>query len=213
VQFVDDVEPYELMKKRLLNGGHSALGYVGYLLGHRTTSDAMADPRVHRYVERLMAEEIAPLLPEVPGNDLADYRATLLTRFANPRVGDQLSRLCGRGSTKVPAYLLPSIVEARRAGRPHELLTLAVAAWVRYLQGTDLAGDEIPIKDARLDELQPLAARGRTDPGPLMRETELFGWLADDPLLVASVGRALERLERDGLDATVDAYVDARTGS
>lgn len=209
VQLVDDVEPYERMKKRLLNGSHSALGYVGYLLGHRETAEAMADPLVRRYIARLMEDEIAPPLPEVPGIDLDEYRATLLERFSNPKVGDQLARLCGRGSTKVPAYLLPSIVEARTQGRPHELLTLAVAAWVRYLRGTDLEGREIPIKDARLDELQPLAVQGGEDPEPLMAETELFGWLADDPMLVRSVARALHRLERDGLRPTVEAYAGA----
>jgi fructuronate reductase/mannitol 2-dehydrogenase len=213
VQFVDEVEPYELLKKRLLNGSHSALGYVGYLLGHRESAEAMADPLVHGYLACLMGHEIAPLLPEVPGVDLDDYRATLLERFANPRVADKLERLCGRGSTKVPAYLLPSIVEARHAGRPHELLTLAVAAWVRYLRGTDLTGADIPIKDARLDELQPLAVEGGDDPEPLMSESQMFGWLADDPMLVQSVARVLEALDRDGLRATVAAYVEAETGS
>jgi mannitol-1-phosphate/altronate dehydrogenase len=213
VRFVDDVEPYERMKKRLLNGSHSALGYVGYLLGHRDTAGAMTDPLVRRYLACLMAHEISPLLPQVPGIDLAEYRTTLLERFSNPKVGDQLARLCGRGSTKVPAYLLPSIVEARREGRPHELLTLAVAAWVRYLRGVDLEGREIAIKDARLDELQPLAREGGDDPALLMEASRVFGWLADDPMLVQSVGRVLEALERDGLRATVDAYVQAGTAS
>jgi mannitol 2-dehydrogenase len=206
VQFVDDVEPYERMKKRLLNGSHSALGYVGYLLNHRDTAGAMRDPLVRGYLMRLMAE-IAPLLPPVPGIDLHEYRATLLDRFSNAKVGDQLARLCGRGSTKVPAYLLPSIVEARRQGRPHELLNLAVAAWVRYLRGVDLKGREIAIKDARLDELQPLAIGGGNDPAPLMANSQVFGWLADDPMLVRSVARILGAFDRDGLRATVGAYL------
>nr|WP_296067500.1 mannitol dehydrogenase family protein [uncultured Actinoplanes sp.] len=42
-QFVADVAPYELTKKRLLNASHCALGYLGYLAGHRTTADVMAD--------------------------------------------------------------------------------------------------------------------------------------------------------------------------
>ncbi|WP_205697638.1 mannitol dehydrogenase family protein [Conexibacter sp. SYSU D00693] len=213
VQLVADVAPYERMKKRLLNGGHSALGYVGYLLGHRDTSGAMADPLVHDFLDRLMADEVAPLLPEVPGIDLDEYRRSLLRRFANPAVGDQLARLCGRGSTKVPSYLLPSIEEARERGRPHELLTLAVAAWVRYLRGTDLEGREIAIRDARLDELQPLAQEGGDDPAPLFERTDdVFGWLADDPMLVRSVERALRALERDGLRCTVEAYVRAEAG-
>jgi mannitol 2-dehydrogenase len=209
VQFVDDVEPYERMKKRLLNGSHSALGYVGYLLGHRCTAGALSDPLVRAYLERLMADEIAPLLPPVPGVDLDEYRATLLRRFSNEKVGDQLERLCGRGSTKVPAYLLPSIVEARRQGRPHELLTLAVAAWVRYLRGVDLDGHEFPIKDARLDELQPLAIECGDDAEPFMANSRVFGWLADDPMLVRSVARVLRALDRDGLRPTVEAYLRA----
>lgn len=208
-QFVGDAEPYERMKKRMLNGSHSALGYLGYLLGHRDTAGAMADPLVRRYVDRLMEREIAPLLPTVPGVDLDEYRATLLARFSNPRIGDQLARLCGRGSTKVPAYLLPSVAEARREGRPHELLNLAVAAWVRYLRGVDLEGMAIPINDARRDELQPLAVLGGDDPAPLMADSRLFGWLAEDPLLVASVGRIMDALTREGLRATVGAYVEA----
>ena len=212
VQFVDDVEPYERMKKRLLNASHSALGYVGYLLGHRDSAGAMSDPLVRRYLDKLMHDEIAPLLPTVPGVDLDEYRATLLGRFSNDKVGDQLERLCGRGSTKVPAYLLPSIVEARREGRPHELLNLAVAAWVRYLRGVDLDGREIAIKDARLDELQPLAIESGDDPATFMADSRVFGWLADDPMLVRSVARILAALERDGLRPTVEAYLSADAG-
>jgi len=212
VRFVDDVEPYERMKKRLLNGSHSALGYVGYLLGHRDSAEAMADPLVRSYLERLMGEEIAPLLPPVPDIDLDEYRATLLSRFGNDKVCDQLQRLCGRGSTKVPAYLLPSIVEARRQGRPHELLNLAVAAWVRYMRGVDLDGREIAIKDPRLEELQPLAIGGGDDPEPFIANSRVFGWLADDPMLVASVGRILRALDRNGLRATAEAYLAAEPG-
>ena len=41
-EFVADVEPYEHMKLRLLNGSHSTLAYLGYLAGYETVSDAMA---------------------------------------------------------------------------------------------------------------------------------------------------------------------------
>src|SRR3712207_9254354 len=44
VQFVDDVAPYETMKTRLLNAGHSAIAYLGYLAGHRTTDEELLDP-------------------------------------------------------------------------------------------------------------------------------------------------------------------------
>jgi mannitol 2-dehydrogenase len=119
----------------------SALGYLAYLAGeHRTTSEAMTNPIIAYYLRAPMGEEITRLLPAVPGTDLDEYVDTLLQRFANPRISDQLARLCGRGSTKMPAYLLPSLVAARAEGRRAALLTLAVAGWCRYLRGYDLRG-------------------------------------------------------------------------
>jgi fructuronate reductase/mannitol 2-dehydrogenase len=208
VQFVDDVAPYELMKKRLLNGGHCALGYLGSLAGHRTTDEAMQDPAFSGYLRLLMHREIVPLLPSVPGVDLDDYVQTLHERLSNPKIKDELGRLGRRGSTKVPSYLLPSIADARRAGRPHDLLTLAVAGWLRYLRGTGFAGEEIVIEDARKDVLQPLAAKGGSDPRPVLSRQDVFGDLGADEGFVAQLEEALAALDADGPRATIQAFVD-----
>ncbi|MBV9282814.1 MAG: mannitol dehydrogenase family protein, partial [Chloroflexi bacterium] len=70
VQLVTDVLPYETMKMRLLNGSHVAMGYLGALAGYRTVDAVMADPVFCAFIERQMREEVAPLLPPVPGIDL-----------------------------------------------------------------------------------------------------------------------------------------------
>ncbi len=207
VRFVDDVAPYKLMKARLLNAGHSALGYLGCLTGrHRTTSDAMADPVIADYLAALMRDEISALLPEVPGVDLGAYQRTLLERFANPRISDRLSRLCGRGSTKMPAYLLPSLTAARAAGRPTALLTLAVAGWCRYLRGYDLDGNRIDVEDPRKDVLQPLARAG-ADPRPLLAQRAIFGELGDDPEFVRSLEWAIRDIEEYGPTAAIARHL------
>jgi fructuronate reductase/mannitol 2-dehydrogenase len=203
VQFVDDVAPYELMKKRLLNGSHTALGHVGSLLGHRTTDEAMADPLCREYIASLMRDEVAPLLPEAPGVDLQEYCATLLDRFSNPRIQDDLERLCRRASAKMPSYLLPSVHDARAAGRPCELLTVAVAFWLRRLGGVDFAGNEITTDDPRADELQQLVAQGEGDPRPLLADRAVFGDLADDEDFAGHVEQLLRLLEEDGPQATI----------
>ncbi|HEY0530131.1 MAG TPA: mannitol dehydrogenase family protein [Actinoplanes sp.] len=208
VQFVADVTPYQLMKTRLLNAGHSALGYLAYLAGqYRTTSEAMTNPIIADYLRALMGEEITRLLPAVPGTDLDQYVDTLLQRFANPRISDQLSRLCGRGSTKMPAYLLPSLMAARAEGRPAALLTLAVAGWCRYLRGYDLKGNPIDIEDARRDELQPLAAQPGHDPRPLLRDRAIFGRLGDDAEFVQALQWAIRDIEEYGPAATIADYL------
>ena len=205
VQLVDDVEPYELMKKRLLNGSHTALGHLGTLAGHRTTADALADPVFRAFLDHLMADEVVPLLPEVPGIDLGDYRRTLLERFSNPAIKDELARLRRRGSSKIPGYVLPSIADARAAGRPHDLLDLVVAGWVRALRGTDLDGDELPVDDPRAEELTALAAEGGDDPRPLLAREDLFGELSADGPFADSVAAAIADLERDGVHGAIRA--------
>jgi mannitol 2-dehydrogenase len=196
VQFVADVAPYELMKKRMLNGGHTALAYLGLLAGHRTTADVMADPALRTYVIRLMEDEIMPLLPDVPGIDLDDYKATLLDRLANPKMGDELRRLARRGSTKVPSYLLPSLGDAVARRRPHALLTLALAAWLRYLRGSDCDGNEIEIEDARSDELRALVAGD--DARRILRDRSIFNGLGNDERFAGCLAEMQRRLEDEG---------------
>jgi fructuronate reductase/mannitol 2-dehydrogenase len=195
------------VKSRLLNGSHSALGYLGHLAGHRRTDTAMTDRLLRRYIERLMADEVAPLLPAVPGLNLAAYQRTLLDRFANPTVGDPLARLCQRGSTKVPAYLLPSLREALAQGRPAELLTLAVAGWFRYLRAVDLDGAPIIVEDARADRLQALARAGGDDPRPLLAVREVFGDLGDAQGFVTALQRMLGLINQHGLRSTLHTFL------
>jgi mannitol 2-dehydrogenase len=204
--FVSDVAPYRLIKTRLLNGTHCALGHLGTLAGHRTTTEAMADPRLRTYVTRLMHDEIAPLLPAMPGLDAAAYCRSLLRRLANPAMADPLARLCTRASTKVPAYLLPSLADALATGRPHAGLALAVAAWLRCLRGADLSGAPIEMPDARAARLRALAAGCGDDPRPILAERDVFGELAGCPALAAAVERGLHDLADRGLDALDDPH-------
>jgi fructuronate reductase/mannitol 2-dehydrogenase len=208
VQFVDDVSPYELTKKRLLNASHCALGYLGYLAGYRTTAEVMADPAYAAFIGA-MVDEVVPLLPRAEGIDLGAYKASLLERLANPEMADQLARLCRRGATKVPSYLLPSIREAIQAGRPHAMMTLAVAGWFRYLQGQDYAGEPIDVQGPRSEELILLAQENGADPRPLLSVREVFDGLADDPSFVRDLHVASEAL-RAGPRETIETWLTVR---
>jgi mannitol 2-dehydrogenase len=205
VEFVADVAPFELIKKRLLNGTHSAIGFLGLLAGHRTSTQVMADPLLGSFVARLMDDEIAPLLPPVPGVDVLAYASTVRGRLANPRMGDQLARLSARSSTKMPAYLLPSLAAARASHRSYELLALAVAAWLLCLR--EPGGVEI--QDAHATRLRTLAIDGGDDPRPLLRERWLFGHLGEDEAVAEAIGASMRALHRDGAHAAVASALSA----
>ncbi|MFL5335234.1 MAG: mannitol dehydrogenase family protein [Geminicoccaceae bacterium] len=156
-QFTADVAPFEHMKLRLLNGAHSALAYLGYLAGHETIGEAVGDPVLAAYVHRLW-EEVRPMVPPPPGQDLQAYTAALFDRFANPAIRHRTWQIAMDGSQKLPQRLLATIRERMAAGLPIPALALAVAAWARYVGGTDERG-------APIDVCDPLAAalRGRLD--------------------------------------------------
>jgi mannitol-1-phosphate/altronate dehydrogenase len=199
VELVDDVATHKLVKTRLLNGVHCAIGYLGILAGYERTAEAMADPLIYRYVQQLMEEEIAPLLPPVPGWNMEQYRRTLLKRLTNPKISDQLSRLAARGSTKMPSYLLPSLIEARAQRRPRMLLTVAVAAWLRYLRGYDFTGRPITIEDQRAPQLTTMAKLGQSDPRPVLEITDIFGDLGTDDVFTRNAGALIGDMDRLGM--------------
>lgn len=147
VQLVADVTPFEHMKLRMLNGSHSALAYLGYLAGHQTIAETVADPVFGAYVRGLWRDEIIPALTPPPGVDLAAYADALAARFANPAIRHRTWQIAMDGSQKLPQRILGTIAEGRAAGRAVPGLTLAVAAWLRYAAGRDEAGAAIDVRD------------------------------------------------------------------
>jgi len=88
-QFVADVTPYEKMKIRLLNAGHSVLGLLGSIHGHETIDGCVADPLFATYLRRFMDIEATPVLDPVEGVDLEAYKDSLIERFGNPSIQGQ----------------------------------------------------------------------------------------------------------------------------
>jgi mannitol 2-dehydrogenase len=211
VQLVEDVEPYELMKLRLLNAGHQALAYFGYLAGHRLVHEAAQDPLFQRLLLGYMEEEATPTLRPVPGIDLAEYRENLIERFSNPAVRDTLARLAFDGSERIPKWLLPVIRENLAAGGEIRRSAAVVAGWARYCEGVDEEGRPIEVMDHRRDRLMANARRQREDPLAFLGDRELFGDLVDDERFTASYRAALDSLHERGARATLETLVaDAR---
>lgn len=204
VQLVDDVEPYELMKLRLLNASHQGLCYFGYLAGYRYAHEATQDPAIATFLRRYMDEEGTPTLKPVPGIDLDDYKATLIERFQNPEVRDTLARLCAESSDRIPKWLLPVVRDNLASGGPVALSAGIVASWARYAEGTDESGEPITIVDRLADSLNRIALTQREDRLAFIENRAVFGDLADDERFVTAYRDALDGLIDDGAHATVE---------
>jgi mannitol 2-dehydrogenase len=209
VQLVSDVEPYELMKLRLLNASHQALAYFGYLKGYRLVHDAVNDPDIQALLRRYMSEEAEATLRPVPGVDLSEYQNTLITRFTNARVKDTVARLCAESSDRIPKWLVPVIRERLERGLDVTLSASVVASWARYAEGMDEAGEPIAVVDNLKSEVMALAAKNATDPLAFVRNPRLFGNLADNEGFTAPYLRALHSLKTVGASATLKRLVDS----
>jgi len=207
VEFVDDVAPYELMKLRILNGGHATIAYPAGLLGIHYVHEAMENPLVTGFLEKLEFTEIIPTVPEIPGVSLNGYYEKIVERFSNPEIGDTIPRLCLDGSNRQPKFILPTIAARLAAGKPVDGLALEVALWCRYCAGTDENGNPITIDDIAAERLARHAVAAKTDPSAWLSMHDIFGDLNESKIFANTFGAALKSLWAQGTEATLSEYL------
>jgi mannitol 2-dehydrogenase len=205
VQMVHDVEPYELMKLRLLNASHQALCYLGYLAGYRYAHEVCQDPVFTSFLLGYMDHEATPTLAPVPGVDLQQYKLQLIERFANPEIRDTLARLCAESSDRIPKWLLPVIREQLATGGEIARSALVVAAWARYAEGQDEQGQPIEVVDRLRDQLIARARGQREEPLIFISDRDLFGDLVDNERFALAYRSALDSLHSLGALGTLQA--------
>jgi len=221
VQIVPDVEPYELMKLRLLNASHQALCYPGTLVGYTFVHEVTSDPLFAQFLLDYMIGEAIGTLRPVPGVDLESYAHQLIERFSNPEVRDTVARLCNNASDLIPKFLLPVIRHQLAAGQPFTRSAAVVASWARYCEGTDENGDKHEMDDALAPQLAAAAARQRSHPAAFHEDNRgVFGELADDSqftrvytaILASLFGRGVRRTfaDLDRFDPLTAASPQAR---
>lgn len=133
-EFTDDVSAYENMKLSLLNASHTLLSYPSFLSGYRKVNVAMHDERIAQFVRTFMDVDITPYVP-APGNtDLELYKQTLIERFGNDSVSDQISRLCFDGISKFPVYVMPNLIKMINDHADLTRVAYLIAAYRHYLK-------------------------------------------------------------------------------
>ncbi len=208
----DDVEPYEHMKLRLLNAGHSCLTYLAALCGYELVDQAMADHHISDLVKILLHREAKPNIPTVGDIDLDAYIDSLVERFSNPQVGDQIARLCLDGTVKFPKFLVPTIEAQLAGGRPIGLSALSLAGWCEYLNGVDQHGNTIDrANDPGRERAEQLARASLTDPAAFAGFVEVFGpVVSTSDRFRAIFVDALTRLRADGVHGAITAAIEGR---
>ncbi|EHD21864.1 MULTISPECIES: fructuronate reductase [Brenneria] len=208
-QFVEDVAPFELMKLRMLNGGHSFLAYLGYLGGYQTIAETMSNPAYRRAAFTLMTAEQAPTLIMPPDTDLEAYANLLIERFSNPALHHRTWQIATDGSQKLPQRMLDPIRRHLADGTDWRHLALGVAGWMRYVLGVDEQDKAIEVVDPLSAQLYAINQRypaGDERVSALLAISAIFG--ADLPAntaFVATLRQAYQQLCQAGARAAVES--------
>ncbi|MFC6671859.1 mannitol dehydrogenase family protein [Marinobacterium aestuariivivens] len=205
VQFTQDVTPYEKMKMRLLNAGHSAMSYLGYMAGYRYSHEVMRDPQFAAFIRTFMDADVTPTLGIIAGIDLERYKDTLIERFSNPSIGDQLSRLCMDGSSKIPKFILATLEERLAAEASIARFALILASWALYLRGALQADADYRVEDPAAPRLLQACRQPDGLCARFLGLEEIYGSrLHASAALNSAFEAALYRLETQGIAATLD---------
>lgn len=209
VTFTDDVHAYEAMKIRILNGGHATIAYPGGLMDIEFVHEAMANPLISGFLDKVERDEIIPYVAPVPDTDLNTYCDQIRDRFSNPEVADTERRLCLDGSNRQPKFIIPSLRDALGAGGKIEGLALVSALWCRYCAGTTDSGSEIAPNDPEWDTLQRLSLAAKSDPSVWIGQKAIYGETGQNPRFAAAFSQALTALWADGTAKTLTRYLAA----
>ncbi|MBL9048264.1 MAG: hypothetical protein JNK34_13310 [Tabrizicola sp.] len=207
VTFTPQVHAFEMMKIRILNGGHATIAYPGGLLDIEFVHQAMADPLILAFLNKVETEEIIPYVPPVPKTDIAAYYRQIVDRFSNREIADTERRLCLDGSNRQPKFIVPSIRDALAAGGSVEGLALVSALWCRYCAGTTESGATIAPNDPHWTELTERAQAARHRPEAWLELRAVYGELGQNPAFGKTFSGQLQQIWSQGVRAALETYL------
>lgn len=208
VQLVNNVEIFEKIKLRLLNGAHSILAYSGYLAGYDYVSEVMTDPAFVNLVERFHALDAGETVTAPSGFDIEYYKGQLRDRFRNKSLKHRTWQIAMDGSQKLPQRLLHTLRD-QLAGEGHiDIICLGVAAWIRYVSGIDEKGDPIEVSDPMAETLRKACDSAKGNAAAMVKAVvgikEVFGDdLIAEERFTATTTQWLEQFYQKGVRATV----------
>lgn len=146
VFFVDSIKPYKERKVKILNGTHTAMVPVSYLIGHEAVKESMEDPIILEFVKSLVYEEIIPTI-ELSFNDMDKFAKSVFERYLNPFVHHLLMSISLNSVSKYKSRILPTVLGQEKLGHFPKHALFSLAALIRFYKGVDEKGAKINLSD------------------------------------------------------------------
>lgn len=135
VVIAEDIEIYRELKLRLLNGTHTLMCGMSYLLGFRLVKDVMANGYLSKLIMNLMLSELALAIPYKMDFKVADrFGRAVLDRFRNPFINHKLIDITVQYTTKMRMRNVPLVINYyQEFGKAPELFAMGFAAYLQFM--------------------------------------------------------------------------------
>ena len=146
IKVVDDITPYKKRKVAILNGAHTAMVPLAYMMGLNSVGEAMSDELIYRFVDEFITDEVIPTLGQSK-DELAHYANDVIARFKNPYIHHLLLSISLNSMAKFSTRIIPQLLKFQElTGKTPKLIAHALAAQILMYKGK--RGDEdIPLQD------------------------------------------------------------------
>ncbi len=205
--FTGDVHAYEVMKVRILNGGHQIIANPGEILSIKSISGCMEHPLIGAFFRKVAMDEIVPHVQALPGMTPAAYVSLIERRFSNPGIPDTTRRVAFDGSSRHPGFILPVIRDALNAGSPIAGLVLAEALWARMCAGTREDGTVIEPNDPMWVDLVNAATQASETPEMWLGQRHFYAGLAENAEFRTQFVHWMRMIWSRGTEAALRAYL------
>lgn len=146
IELVSDLESYRNLKVRILNGAHTSMVPVAYLLGERLVKDAMKNTLVANFIHQVLMSEVLETL-DFPQDYKEQFANDVVNRFKNPALEHQLISIALNSTSKFVTRLLPSLKDYLKIkGSLPANITFALSALIRFYEGS-FNNDKIDLND------------------------------------------------------------------
>jgi len=152
LQDVDNVQFYENIKLKILNASHSALAYLGLLLGHKYVHEAIGDELCYNFINNYLDKEVIPTIKKQDNFDLAQYKKDVLKRFRNHFLNHKLEQIGMDGSLKIPIRIIDTY-KNNNLNIKYTYTFIIVACWILFLKKNNINKYKYSVSDPMSEDL------------------------------------------------------------
>ncbi len=152
IKFVDNIDFYENIKIKILNASHSALAYLGLLLGHKYVHEAINDDLCYNFINKYIDKEVIPTIQKEDNFDIIKYKIDILKRFRNKFLNHKLEQIGMDGSLKIPIRIIDTF-NNRKKNTEYLFTYIIISCWILFFKKNNMQKYKYNVSDPISDYL------------------------------------------------------------